>query len=112
MISHKNEIILLFIYFIFLIIFIIISILDLIILNRLYKSFKYYYSLIEYLFNVNIAEFIWNEVTYLDNAFFYTCYNIFFLIFFAGFALCLCKNSLEYIPINSKRLLDQFIKNA
>ena len=108
-INNSKEVFCLFILLIFYIISIILSSIILIIINRLYNSLKEFYSLIEYLFNVNIAGFIWNEVSDLNNNFVSICLNLFFTIIIIVFIITLCKDSVQHISIGSNKFFDKLI---
>ena len=97
------------IIFIFYVFSIILLIIILIIINRLHKSLSEFYLLIEYLFNIKIEQFIWNELIDLDDNFDYECFNIIIVFLLIITIFVFCVKGIESIFIRSNRFIDRLI---
>ena len=91
------------------IILVVISLVIFRITHRLYNSLTTFYSSIENLFQIEIAQNIWNEVTIIDKSSLFICVILFFSVIFLLSTMAICHNSIEYLSIgkiNSDNLIN------
>ena len=104
--NNSKEMIILVTLFLLYIISVILSSLILIIINRLYNSLSYFYSLIIYLFKLKIPKANLDEVDYLNDSFNGERFNLIFSIIIITLIIIKCKDSIEIISPKSNRFFD------
>ena len=109
LIKNSKELILLTLLFLFFIISIALSSIIMKNIWRVYDLLVHYYRLIKDLFNVDISDFIINEITSLSNTFIFEFLSTFSSVVISSIIINLCKNYTERIPNRKNKLLNKFI---